>query len=167
LLRQDAQSKKPRGAIITFVMYDARSWLDTMSGEKARRRRNGFRFESYRGVTVGWIVAKYLMTATVVVVISEIAKRSDKLGGLIAALPLVTILSLVWLHIEKQPQEKISNHAWYTFWYVVPTLPMFLVFPVLLPRAGFWPTLATCIAFTAGCFWIFATVLRKFGIELL
>ncbi|MDO9209072.1 MAG: DUF3147 family protein, partial [Sulfuricurvum sp.] len=75
-----------------------------------------------------WIIIKYLLTAAIVVLVSEMAKRSDKLGGLIAALPLVTFLTLIWLYIEHQPTEKIANHAWYTFWYVVPTLPMFLAF---------------------------------------
>lgn len=82
---------------------------------------------------MGWLITKYLLTAAVVVIVSEAAKRSDKLGGFIAALPLVTFLALIWLYLEKQPQARISNHAWYTFWYVVPTLPMFLVFPLLLP----------------------------------
>jgi hypothetical protein len=76
-----------------------------------------------------WIITKYLITAVVVVLVSELAKRSDKLGALVAALPMVTILTLIWLHVEKQPATKVANHAWYTFWYVVPTLPMFLVFP--------------------------------------
>lgn len=114
-----------------------------------------------------WIITKYFLTAAVVVLVSELAKRSDKLGGLVAALPLVTVLTLVWLYIEKQPPEKIANHAWYTFWYVVPTLPMFLVFPALLPRLGFWPTLLAGVIVTAVCFGLFALALRRFGIELL
>ena len=101
---------------------------------------------------MSWLITKYLVTAGLVVAISEFAKRSDKLGGLIAALPFVTILTLIWLHIEQQPQEKIASHAWYTFWYVVPTLPMFLLFPALLPRVGFWPTLAACVVLTMICF---------------
>lgn len=114
-----------------------------------------------------WIVTKYFLTAAVVVLVSELAKRSDKLGGFVAALPLVTILALIWLQVENQSQEKIANHAWYTFWYVVPTLPMFLVFPALLPRIGFWLTLLACIIVTVGCFGLFAMVVRRFGIELL
>lgn len=116
---------------------------------------------------MSWIVTKYLITAAVVVLVSELAKRSDKLGGFVAALPLVTILALVWLYLENQPQEKIANHAWYTFWYVVPTLPMFLAFPVLLPRIGFWPTLSVSVIITIACFGLFALVVRHFGIELL
>ncbi|MEZ5657511.1 MAG: DUF3147 family protein [Burkholderiaceae bacterium] len=116
---------------------------------------------------MAWIVAKYFLTAAVVVLVSEAAKRSDKLGGFIAALPLVTILALIWLHVERQPQDKIANHAWYTFWYVIPTLPMFLAFPALLPRFGFWPALLAGLTLTVVCFGLFALVGRRFGIDLL
>jgi hypothetical protein len=116
---------------------------------------------------MSWIVTKYFITAAVVVLVSELAKRSDKLGGLVAALPMVTVLTLIWLYVENQPPSKIANHAWYTFWYVVPTLPMFLAFPALLPRLGFWPTLLACVFITVLCFWLFAVTVRRFGIELL
>jgi hypothetical protein len=113
-----------------------------------------------------WIVTKYLITAGVVVLVSEFAKRSDKLGALVAALPMVTLLTLIWLHVEKQPAERVVNHAWYTFWYVVPTLPMFLVFPMLYARLGFWPALAACVVLTVVCFAVFAAFLKRFGIML-
>ena len=116
---------------------------------------------------MAWIVTKYLLTAAVVVLVSELAKRSDKIGGFVAALPLVTLLALIWLYVDNQSEEKIANHAWYTFWYVVPTLPMFLVFPALLPRIGFWPTMLASVAITVICFGLFALVVRRFGIELL
>jgi F0F1-type ATP synthase assembly protein I len=116
---------------------------------------------------MGWIITKYLVTAAVVVLVSEFAKRSDRLGGLVAALPLVTLLALVWLQVERQPAEKIANHAWYTFWYVVPTLPMFLLFPWLLPRLGFWWTLGVSALITLLCFALFAWAVRPLGIELL
>lgn len=114
-----------------------------------------------------WIVAKYALTAAVVVLVSELAKRSDRLGGLLAALPLITVLSLIWLYVEGQPASKIANHAWYTFWYVLPTLPMFLAFPALLPRLGFWPTLLACVVITLVSFAAFAALVRRFGIDLL
>ena len=114
-----------------------------------------------------WIVTKYLITAAVVVSISELAKHSDKLGGFIAALPMITILTLVWLHFENQSIAKIANHAFYTFWYVIPTLPMFLAFPLLFPRFGFWTTLATCIFLTIVCFGLFAWLVKHFGVALL
>ncbi len=116
---------------------------------------------------MAWLIAKYLATSVVVVLVSEAAKRSDRLGGFIAALPLVTLLALVWLHLERQPLEKIANHAWYTFWYVLPTLPMFLAFPFLLPRLGFWPTLGASVVLTVACFALCVPLLRRFGIELM
>lgn len=114
-----------------------------------------------------WLITKYLITAALVVLVSEAAKRSDRLGGLIAALPLVTVLTLVWLYLENQPEARLANHAWYTFWYVVPTLPMFLAFPWLLPRLGFWWTLGASALLTIVCFSVFAWGLKRFGIHLM
>ena len=116
---------------------------------------------------MSYILVKYFITAAVVVAVSELAKASDKLGSLIASLPLVTVLTLIWLFVEKQPETKIANHAYYTFWYVLPTLPMFLLFPYLLPKLGFWPTLLSCVIFTLAVFYVYANVLKSFGIDLL
>jgi hypothetical protein len=114
-----------------------------------------------------WLITRYLLTAAVVILVSEVAKRSDKLGSFIAALPLVTLLVMIWLYVDRQPNSKIANHAWYTFWYVVPTLPMFLAFPLLLPRLGFWLTMLASIGISIICFWVFALAVRSFGIQLL
>lgn len=114
-----------------------------------------------------FIIFKYLTTAFVVVLVSEFAKRSDRLGSLIASLPMVTVLTLIWLYVEKQSIEKISNHAYYTFWYVVPTLPMFLAFPYLMTKFNFWISLLIFIIGTILIFWLYALVMKKFGIELL
>ena len=116
---------------------------------------------------MAWIITKYLLTAGMVVLISEVAKRSDRLGGFIAALPLMTLLTLVWLYIENQPEEKIANHAYYTFWYVVPTLPMFLVFPWLLAKFGFWGAMGASVLLTLVSFLGFAFFARSIGIDLL
>ena len=116
---------------------------------------------------MGWLAFKYLVTAAVVVIVSEAAKRSDRLGGLLGALPLVTILAMIWLYLEKAPQQKIANHALYTFWYVLPTLPMFLAFPWLLARLGFWPALGAAVVITFICFAVTAGVGKLFGLNLL
>ena len=115
---------------------------------------------------MSWLITKYLLTAAVVVFVSELAKRSDKLGGFVAALPLITFLTLIWLYVEKQPESKIANHAWYTFWYVVPTLPMFLLFPFLLPRIGFWPTMMASAITTIICFQLFRMAIKPCGVDL-
>jgi F0F1-type ATP synthase assembly protein I len=116
---------------------------------------------------MSYLIIKYLITAAVVVLVSEFAKANDKLGSLVAALPLVTLLTLIWLYVEHQPTTKIANHAYYTFWYVIPTLPMFLLFPYLLPKLGFWLTLIGCIVFTLAVFYLYALLLKNFGIDLL
>lgn len=114
-----------------------------------------------------YLISKYAVTAAVVVAVSEIAKRSGRLGALIGALPLVAVLALVWMAVERQPAERIGSYAFYTFWYVIPTLPMFLAFPWLLSRYGFVPAmLAFCVG-TVLIFLAFALVVRRFGIELL
>ena len=68
---------------------------------------------------------------------------------------------------ENQTEEKIANHAYYTFWYVIPTLPMFLMFPYLLPKLGFWATIGASVVVTVICFGLFAIVMKNFGVNLL
>lgn len=110
---------------------------------------------------------KYLITAAIVVAVSEIARHSDRLGALFAAIPMVTLLAMFWLYIDQQPQEKIANHAWYTFWYVIPTLPMFALFPVMINRWGFWLAMAAAVVLTIVCFVAFAQIVRLFGVSLM
>lgn len=114
------------------------------------------------------LIVKYAVTAVVIVAVSEIAKRSDKLGALISSLPFATIMVMIWLHLEKQGSAKIGNHAYYTFWYVLPTLPMFLVMPWLMAKGmNFWMALAVGIAVTFAMFALTAFAVKRIGIDLL
>ncbi len=117
--------------------------------------------------SLSFLATKYLITAGLIVLISELAKYLPRLGALIAALPTVTILVLIWMYIEGQPQQRLSDHAYYTFWYVLPTLPMFLVFPQLLERFGFWSAVGAGACLTILCFALLALAIRGMGIELL
>jgi hypothetical protein len=113
------------------------------------------------------LITKYAVTAFVIVLVSELAKRMDRVGALISSLPFVTVMVMIWLHLEKQPSAKISNHAWYTFWYVLPTLPMFLLMPWMLNRGhGFWPALGAGAGCTFVCFAITALLMKRFGVML-
>jgi hypothetical protein len=113
------------------------------------------------------LITKYAVTSLVIVVVSEVAKRSDRVGALIASLPLVTVMVMIWLHVEKQATDKIANHAYYTFWYVLPTLPMFLLMPWMMNRGvSFWLSLLAGCATTIACFAVAAVVLKRFGIGL-
>lgn len=115
---------------------------------------------------MNWIITKYLVTAGIIVAVSEVAKRSGKLGALITALPLVAVIALLWMYVEKQPPERIGSYAYYTFWYVLPTLPMFLIFPAVLKHYGFWQAMGASVLVTVGSLAVMAWVLRFIGIEL-
>ena len=110
---------------------------------------------------------KIIITSLIIVVVSEIAKNYDRLAAFIASLPLVTLITLFWLYYENQPEEKIANHAYYTFWYVIPTLPMFVFFPWAIKVFGFWITFILSIFLTIIIFFLYATILKKFGINLI
>ena len=110
---------------------------------------------------------KYLISAGIIVGVSELAKRADRLGAAVGALPWMTTLVLVWLYVEKQPSAKIENHAWYTFWYVLPTMPMFLLIPWLLKKGmGFPWVMGLSALVTVAAFFLTAAILRRFGIDL-
>lgn len=114
------------------------------------------------------LITKYAVTAFIIVLVSELAKRSDKVGALVASLPFVTVMVMVWLHLERQGTEKLANHAFYTFWYVIPTMPMFLLMPWLLHRGtGFWWALVSSALLTFVCFVLTALAARRFGVELM
>jgi hypothetical protein len=112
-------------------------------------------------------VIKYLITAAIIVGVSEAAKSGYRWASLLAALPLVGTLALVWMHIEGVPQNKISSFAIETFWYVLPTIPMFFLFGWLLPRTGFWIALSSSALLTVGLFYGMAQILASRGHPLL
>ncbi|WP_018969839.1 DUF3147 family protein [Rubritalea marina] len=117
------------------------------------------------------IVLKYLITAAIVVLVSEVAKRSDKIGALIAALPVVTSIAMLWMFVElkgDEQVERIGSHAWYTFWYVLPTLPMFLVIPSLLKKGMHfgWVMLLYALG-TMVLFVALHLVMKKLGFPLM
>jgi len=113
---------------------------------------------------MSWYIIKILITAGIITAASEVAKMSDRLGSLITALPLISILTMFWIFFESQGNEKIANHAWFTFWYALPTMPMFLLFPILINKFGFAIAMVLSIIITLICFRILNIVMVKFGI---
>jgi hypothetical protein len=113
-------------------------------------------------------VIKLLVTAFVIVLVTKIQVVNDKLSALLIALPLTSLLAMIWMRVEKQSPERIANHAEGTFWFVLPTLPMFLVFPWMLRKGwGFgWALTANCLL-TVALFWVLVFVLRKAGMKLI
>lgn len=114
-----------------------------------------------------YLVLKAVISAILIVAVSEIAKRSPAFGALIASLPLISVLGMVWLWRDTSDPVRLANHAEATFWYVLPSLPMFLAIPAML-RAGapFWLALAAGIAMTAALYLLMTALLARFGVTL-
>ena len=113
-----------------------------------------------------FIFLKVLITAIIIVVVSEIVKINDRFGGLIAALPFTTFLILFWMNFENASTEKISNHMTYTLIYLIATVPMFLIFPICLKNFGFWITILICIVLTLFSTLIVHQISKSYNISL-
>lgn len=112
------------------------------------------------------LLIKIIISAVLIALIGEFSKRSDRIGAMVASLPLITFLTLIWMYFEGRSIERISAHAWYTFWYVLPTLPMFLIFPWILSRFGFWISLGISVAITLFCLLILGKIVENWGVRL-
>lgn len=113
-------------------------------------------------------VVKIVVTALIIVLVNKIQLVNDRLSALLIALPFTSLIAMIWMHQEKQSTTRIANHAEGTFWFVLPTLPMFLVFPWLLRQGwSFWPALFANCVMTVALFWLTVIALRKFGIDLM
>ena len=113
-----------------------------------------------------FIFLKVIITAIIIVTVSEIVKINDRVGGLIAALPFTTFLILFWMNFENVSTEKISNHMTYTFIYLIATVPMFLIFPICLKNFGFWITILICIVLTLFSTLIVHQISKSYNISL-
>jgi hypothetical protein len=114
-----------------------------------------------------YLAIKALISGIIVAAVSEIAKRHPGFGALIASLPLVSVLGMIWLWHDKPDAENMAAHAGATFWYVLPSLPMFLLIPAML-RAGvpFWLTLAAGCAITVALYLAMTWIGPRFGLRL-
>jgi hypothetical protein len=99
---------------------------------------------------MGFALIKTLITAAIIAMISEIAKRSPAFAALIASLPLISVLGMLWIYQESSDVERIASQSEATFWLVLPSLPMFLLLPVMLRHGmGFYFALGLNCALTA------------------
>lgn len=110
---------------------------------------------------------KLFLSAAVIATVTEVAKRNNFAASIIHSLPLTSLLAFVWLYVEKHDEGLIARHSFGTFWFVLPTLPMFLALPWLLEHGmTFWPSLVTCIAGTSGLYVLTMLVLSVLGVKL-
>lgn len=114
-----------------------------------------------------YLAIKAAISAIIIVAVSEIAKRYPGLGAMVASLPLISILGMVWLWRDKPDAANMAAHAEATFWFVLPSLPMFLLVPALLRQGmSFWLSLAAGCVLTVALYAAMAWLGPRFGIRL-
>lgn len=114
-----------------------------------------------------YLAIKAALSGVIIAAASEVARRAPTLGALILSVPLISLLAFIWLWRDTGDSARIAALSESTFWYVLPTLPMFLVLPALLRHGiGFWPALVACCALTFGLYLLTVWALAKFGVTL-
>ncbi|MCW6534177.1 DUF3147 family protein [Sphingomonas lycopersici] len=114
-----------------------------------------------------YLALKAAISGVLIAIASTLAKRYPGFGALIASLPLVSVLGMMWLWHDKPDAENMAAHAGATFWYVLPSLPMFLLIPMLLRHGlGFWIALAAGCALTIALYAAMTWLGPRFGLQL-
>lgn len=109
---------------------------------------------------------KLALSALIIVLVSELAKRQPTWGGLLASLPLVSLLAMVWLYVDTRDVGKVSELSLSIFWLVLPSLAFFLVLPLLLRQGlGFAVSLAVAALVTIAAYALMLMGLKRFGIS--
>ena len=111
--------------------------------------------------------ARALVSGLIIALASTMARRQPALGALIVSLPLVSVLSMIWLWRDDPDPEGMADYVGATFWYFLPSMPMFLLIPALLRAGvGFWPSLAAGIGTTVLLYLATVRVAARFGLAL-
>jgi hypothetical protein len=114
-----------------------------------------------------YLLIKAAISGVLVAAISEVARRYPGWGGLLASLPLTSLLAMIWLYRDSGDSERVAALAGSTFWFILPSLPMFLVLPALI-RSGmaFWLALGVSVAGTLLLYALFFWAAPRIGIRL-
>ena len=112
-------------------------------------------------------VLKIVISAVVLVAVSELAKRSSFWGAALASLPLTSLLAFVWLYLDSGEVQRVSALSQGIFWLVLPSLVLFIALPLLLRSgAGFWLSLALSCFATAMAYFGMVRLLGVFGVRI-
>ena len=114
-----------------------------------------------------YLIAKALISGILIAVASEVARRWPGWGALIVSLPLVSLLTFIWLWIDTREPQRIAELSQSTFWFFLPSMPLFLVLPAML-RSGvqFWGALLIACALTIALYWGMTLIGPRLGIRL-
>lgn len=114
-----------------------------------------------------YLAIKAILSGVIIAVVSEVAKRYPGFGALIASLPLVSLLGILWLWRDKPDVPNMASHIEATFWFVLPSLPMFLVIPAMLRNGvNFWLALVAGCALTVALYFGMVWLGPRFGLRL-
>jgi hypothetical protein len=114
-----------------------------------------------------YYILKFSVSALIIVLISEIAKRHSGFAALIASLPLTSLLAIVWMHVDGAESLQIAALSNQVFWLVLPSLLLFLLLPMLLRYGlGFWLSLGLSVISTVTCYLLLLPLLRRVGVQL-
>ncbi|MFZ4594471.1 MAG: DUF3147 family protein [Verrucomicrobiaceae bacterium] len=114
-----------------------------------------------------YLITKTLLSGLIITAVSEIAKRNNTVASIMHSLPLMSLLAFIWLYSETKDAALIGRHAYGTFWFVLPTLPMFLLMPWMIKKlGGFWPALGAGILLSIGLYWLTMRLLKLAGVNL-
>jgi len=114
-----------------------------------------------------YFVLKAGISGVIIAAVSTIAKRNPGFGALVASLPLISVLGMIWLWRERPDAANMADHANATFWYVLPSLPMFLLIPALLRQGwSFWAALVAGCVLTVILYLAMTWVGARFGLRL-
>lgn len=114
-----------------------------------------------------YLAIKAALSGVIVALVSEVARKYPGFGALIASLPLISILGMIWLWRDTNDPVRLADHAQATFWFVLPSLPMFLLVPMLLKRdVAFWPALAAGCLLTILLYILTTWMLARTGVRL-
>jgi hypothetical protein len=110
---------------------------------------------------------KLIITALLIVLISEVGKRSSLMGALLAAIPLVSILAMTWMYIDTNDSKSAVEFSQRIIWLIAPSMTLFIAFPLLIKNGfGFYVSMAVSIALTVAAYYAVIFVLGKLGITL-
>lgn len=116
---------------------------------------------------MGYFLVKAALSGAIIAIVSEIARRAPAFGALVASLPLISVLAMIWLWRDTYDAQRLSNLSFATFWFVLPSLPMFLAISWLLNRGiSFWAALAVGCTLTIVLYLAMVWALAQFGIRL-
>ena len=114
-----------------------------------------------------YYIIKILVSAVLIVAISEASKKSSLIGGILASVPLVSVLGMIWLYVDTKSVEKVSQFSTSVFWLVIPSLSLFIVLPILLKlKISFPVALPVSIIIMIIFYYLMIYILEKCGINL-